>query len=186
MKPGETLAGAGAAGLTGLAALQTGKAMGAKVIAIASTPQKRELCLANSADIAIGYENLKAELKAASDGKGIDVFFDPVGGDMFDAAARAMAWNGRLLVIGFASGRIPEFPVNLALVKGYSVVGVFWGSFTQREPAEYAANMRELMQWYGSGKVRPHVEAVYPLERAADALEHIHARKAVGKLVLKP
>ena len=112
--------------------------------------------------------------------------FDVVGGEVFDACTRAMAWNGRLLVVGFASGTIPKFPVNLALVKGYSLVGVFWGSFTQREPKVYAENMAELMEWYAQGMVKPHVETVYPLEKAVDALESIHARKATGKVVLKP
>mgnify|MGYP000554300181 CR=1 FL=1 len=119
-------------------------------------------------------------------GNGADVVFDVVGGEVFDACSRAMAWGGRLLVIGFASGTIPQFPVNLALVKGYSVVGVFWGSFTAREPKVFASNMQELMSWYMNGKVKPLVEAVYPLEKAADALKFIHDRKAVGKVVLNP
>ena len=114
------------------------------------------------------------------------VLLDVVGGDAFDACSRSMAWGGRLLVVGFASGTIPQFPVNLALVKGYSVVGIFWGSFTSKEPAVFAENMKELMRWYVSGKVKPLVEAVYPLEKAADALKFIHDRKAVGKVVLRP
>ena len=186
LKAGETLVVTGAAGLTGLAAVQIGKAMGAKVIAIASSPEKQKVCLDNGADIALGYDNLKDDLKAATGGNGADVVFDVVGGDVFDACTRAMAWGGRLLVIGFASGTIPQFPVNLALVKGYSVVGVFWGSFTKHEPGEYAKNMQELMGWYGAGKVKPLVEAVFPLAKAADALKFIHDRKAVGKVVLKP
>lgn len=186
LKPGETLAVTGAAGLTGLAAVQLGKAMGAKVIAIASSEEKRKLALENGADVAFGYDNLKDSLKEATGGNGVDVAFDVVGGDAFDALSRSMAWNGRLLVIGFAGGKIPQFPVNLALVKGYSVVGVFWGSFTQREPQVYAANMAELMGWYGEGKVRPHVEKTFPLAEAAKALEYIHNRQAAGKIVLKP
>jgi len=186
LKPGETLAVTGAAGLTGLAAVQLGKAMGAKVIAIASSEEKRKLALENGADVALGYDNLKDALKEATGGNGVDVAFDVVGGDAFDALSRSMAWNGRLLVIGFAGGKIPQFPVNLALVKGYSVVGVFWGSFTQREPQVYAANMAELMGWYAGGKVRPHVEKVFPLAEAAQALEYIHNRQAAGKIVLKP
>lgn len=186
LKSGETLVVTGAAGLTGLAAVQIGKAMGAKVVAIASSEEKRNLCLENGADIAIGYENLKDALKTATDGKGADVVFDVVGGDAFDACARAMAWGGRLLVVGFASGTIPQFPVNLSLVKGYSVVGVFWGNFTAREPKVFADNVRELMGWHASGRIRPHVEAVYPLDKAAEALCFIHDRKAVGKIVLKP
>jgi len=186
LKEGETLVVTGAAGLTGLAAVQIGKAMGAKVIAVASSPEKQKTCLENGADIAIGYDNLKDEIKKATDGNGADVVFDVVGGDTFDACSRAMAWGGRLLVIGFASGDIPKFPVNLALVKGYSVVGVFWGSFTAKEPTVYAENMKELMGWYLNGSIKPLVEAVYPLEKAADALTFIHDRKAVGKVVLKP
>lgn len=186
LKQGETLVVTGAAGLTGLAAVQIGKAMGAKVIAAASSEDKRQTCLDNGADIAIAYDNLKDDLKKATGGKGADVVFDVVGGDVFDACSRAMAWNGRLLVIGFASGDIPKLPVNLALVKGYSLVGVFWGSFTAKEPKVYAENMKELMGWYMSGKVKPLVEAVYPLEKAVDALNFIHDRKAVGKVVLKP
>ncbi|MFZ1814315.1 MAG: NADPH:quinone oxidoreductase family protein [Rhizobiaceae bacterium] len=186
LQPGETLAVTGAAGLTGLAAVQIGKAMGARVIAIASSREKRDLALANGADVALGYENLKETLKEATGGNGADVVFDVVGGDVFDACARAMAWKGRLLVVGFASGRIPEFPVNLSLVKGYSVVGVFWGSFTAREPQANMENMAELAGWYAAGKVKPHVEAVYPLARAQDALNFIHQRKATGKVVLKP
>jgi len=186
IKPGETLAVTGSAGLTGLAAVQIGKAMGAKVIAIASSEEKRKLALENGADAAIGYDNLKDALKEATGGQGVDVAFDVVGGDAFDALSRSMAWGGRLLVIGFAGGRIPEFPVNLALVKGYSVVGVFWGTFTQREPEANAANMAELMDWYSTGRIRPHVERTFPLEKAGEALRFIHARQAAGKVVLKP
>ena len=186
LKEGETLVVTGAAGLTGLAAVQIGKAMGANVIAVASSEEKRQTCLANGADSVLGYDNLKENLKEATGGKGADVIFDVVGGDVFDACTRAVGWNGRLLVIGFAEGRIPQFPVNLALVKGYSVVGVFWGSFTQREPKVYAANMQELMDWYAGGKVKPVIEQTFALENAVDALKHIHGRSAVGKIVLIP
>ena len=186
LKAGETLVVTGAAGLTGLAAIQIGKAMGANVIAVASSKEKQNVCLANGADKVLGYDNLKNNLKAATDGKGADVIFDVVGGDVFDACSRAVGWGGRLLVIGFAEGRIPQFPVNLALVKGYSVVGVFWGSFTQREPQVYAENMAELMGWYTSGKVKPVVEKTFPLGQAVEALNHIHNRHAIGKIVLKP
>lgn len=186
LKAGETLVVTGAAGLTGLAAVQIGKAMGAKVIAVASSEDKRALAAKNGADVTLGYDNLKDELKKATDGAGADVVFEVVGGEVFDACARAMAWNGRLLVVGFAGGDIPQFPVNLALVKGYAVVGVFWGSFAQREPEAYAANMAELMGWYQAGQVRPHVEKVYALAEAAAALKHIYGRSAVGKIVLDP
>jgi len=186
LQAGETLVVTGASGLTGLAAVQIGKAMGAKVIAIASSEDKRKTCEENGADITLGYENLKDALKVATDGNGADVVFDVVGGDVFHACSRAMNWNGRLLVIGFANGDIPKFPVNLALVKGYSVVGVFWGTFTKKEPEVYAQNMKELFGWYTSGAVKPLVEKTFKLEQAAEALNHIHGRKARGKVVLIP
>ncbi len=186
LKAGETLCVLGAAGLTGLAAVQIGKAMGARVISVASTPQKRQIAQDNGADIVIGYDNLKDRLKELTDGRGVDVAYDPVGGEAFDALSRSMAWNGRLLVIGFASGTIPKLPVNLALVKGYSVVGVFWGAFTQREPEAYADNMRELIGWHVAGKVKPLIEGVYPLSDAASVLSRVIGRGATGKLILKP
>lgn len=186
LKPGETLAVLGAAGATGIAAVQIGKAMGARVIAVASTDEKRAVATRAGADIAIGYENLKDELKNATGGEGVDVAYDPVGGDAFDDLTRAMAWGGRLLVIGFASGTIPKFPVNLALVKGYSVVGAFWGSFTQKQPELYADNMRELVGWYEQGKVKPVIDGIYPLADAASVLTRVLGRGATGKLVLKP
>lgn len=186
LKTAETLAVTGASGLTGLAAVQIGKAMGARVVAIASTDKKREICANNGADITLGYDNLKEELKAATDGKGADVIFDVVGGEVFNACTRAINWNGRLLVVGFADGEIPNFPVNLALVKGFSVVGVFWGNFTRFEPEVYAENMQELFGWYKAGNIKPLVEKVFPLEQAVDALQLIHNRKASGKVVLVP
>lgn len=186
LRPGETLCVLGAAGATGLAAIQIGKAMGARVIAVASSDEKRTSASAAGADVVLGYEGLKDTLKEASGGKGIDVAFDPVGGDAFDALSRAMGWGGRLLVVGFASGTIAQFPVNLALVKGFSVVGVFWGSFTQREPAVYADNMKELMSWYLSGKIKPQIEGVYPLEQAPSILGRVLGRGASGKIILRP
>ena len=186
LKPGETLAVTGASGLTGLAAVQIGKAMGAKVIAIASTDEKRKICEENGADITLGYDNLKDDLKTATDGKGADVIFEVVGGDAFNACSRAINWGGRLLVVGFADGEIPKFPINLALVKGMSVVGVFWGDFTRREPEVYADNMKELFGWYQSGDIKPLVDAKFKLSEAVDALKFIHDRKASGKIVLVP
>lgn len=186
LKAGETLAVTGASGLTGLAAVQIGKAMGARVIAIASTDEKRKVCADNGADITLGYDNLKDELKAATDGKGADVIFEVVGGDVFHACSRAINWGGRLLVVGFADGEIPKFPINLALVKGSAIVGVFWGSFVQREPDVYADNMKELFGWYQTGKIKPLVEKTFALDDAVSALEHIHDRKARGKVVLVP
>lgn len=186
LQPGETVAVLGAAGSTGIAAIQIAKAMGAKVIAVASSPEKQAIVRQNGADEVTGYDNLKDELKKLSGGKGVDVLFDPVGGDAFDAACRAMARKGRLLVVGFASGRIPELPVNLTLVKEYSLVGVFWGSFTQHEPEVYADNMKELVGWYLEGKVKPLIEGRYPLADAPAVLERVLARGATGKLVLVP
>lgn len=186
LQPGETLVVLGAAGTTGLAAIQIGKVMGARVIAVASTPEKREIAKAAGADVTLGYENLKDTLKEATGGKGVDVGYDPVGGDMFDVLARSMAWNGRLLVIGFTSGKIPQFPVNLALVKGFSVVGVFWGTFTAKEPHLHEENMRELIGWQIAGKIKPVIEGTYPLSEAKEVLRRIHDRAVAGKLILKP
>ncbi len=186
LRSGETLCVLGASGLTGIAAVQIGKTMGARVIGVASTEEKRKIAKDAGADEVIGYDNLRDDLKAATDGKGVDVAFDPVGGDMFDALARSMGWGGRLLVIGFASGTIPKLPVNLTLVKGFSVVGVFWGSFTRKEPAVYADNMRELMGWYMEGKVKPVIDGTYRLADAASVLQRILGRGATGKLILEP
>ncbi|HEV2502050.1 MAG TPA: NADPH:quinone oxidoreductase family protein [Mesorhizobium sp.] len=186
LKPGETLCVLGAAGATGVAAVQIGKAMGAKLIGVASSPEKQRIALGAGADIAIGYDNLKEALKEITGGKGVDVGFDPVGGDAFEALARAMGWNGRLLVIGFASGTIPKLAVNLTLVKGFSVVGVYWGDFTVKEPQAYADNMRELVGWYLAGKVKPVIEGIYPLADAASVLTRVLGRGASGKLILKP
>lgn len=186
LKAGETLCVLGAAGATGIAAVQIGKIMGARVIAVCSTEEKRKLALAAGADEAIGYESLKDDLKALTGGKGVDVVYDSVGGAAFDACARSMARNGRLLIIGFASGEIPKFPVNLSLVKEYAVVGVFWGNFTRAEPEVYADNMKELIGWYGEGKVKPLIEGRYPLAEAAEVLKRVLGRGATGKLVLVP
>lgn len=186
LQAGETLCVLGASGATGVAAVQIGKAMGARVIGVASTAQKQAVARDAGADVVLGYDNLKDALKEATGGKGVDVAFDPVGGDAFDALSRSMGWGGRLLVIGFASGTIPKLPVNLTLVKGYSVVGVFWGAFTAREPAAYADNMKELIGWHRAGKVRPVIEGVYPLAEAPAILERVLGRGATGKIVLKP
>ena len=186
LKKGETLVVLGASGSTGIAAIQIGKIMGAKVIAVASNNEKQKIAKKNGADLSIGYENLKEKLKEISNGKGIDVIFDPVGGDTFDTVARTMARKGRLLVIGFASGTIPKLAVNLALVKEFSVVGVFWGAFTRAETDEYKRNMVELFDWYQGGLLKPLVEERYHLSEAAKVLEKILARGAKGKIILKP
>lgn len=186
LKPGQTLCVLGAAGATGLAAVQIGKAMGARVIGVASSEAKQKIASDAGADHVIGYDNLKDKLKELTAGQGVDVAFDPVGGDAFDALSRSMGWGGRLLVIGFASGKIPQFPVNLSLVKGYSVVGVFWGAFVAREPGLYADNMRELIGWYMAGKVKPVIEGTYPLAQAPAVLARLLGREAAGKIILKP
>ena len=186
LQKNELLVVLGASGSTGIAAIQIGKIIGAKVIAVSSNPEKQKIAKDNGADISIGYDNLKEELKSISKGKGVDVIFDPVGGDIFDTVARTMARSGRLLVIGFASGTIPKLAVNLALVKEFSVVGVFWGAFTRGEPEEYKNNMIELFEWYQKDLLKPLIEENYPLSEAAKVLEKILARGAKGKIILKP
>ena len=186
LQKGETLVVLGASGSTGIAAIQIGKIMGAKVIAVASNSEKQKIAAENGADLSIGYDNLKEKLKEISGGKGINVIFDPVGGDTFDIIARTMARKGRLLVIGFASGSIPNLAVNLALVKEFSVVGVFWGAFTRAEPDKYKINMIELFDWYQKGLLKPLIEEKKPLSEAAKVLEKILSRGAKGKIILKP
>ncbi|MEW9796607.1 NADPH:quinone oxidoreductase family protein [Alteromonas sp. CYL-A6] len=188
IQPGETLVVTGAAGGTGLAAVQIGKALGARVIAVCSTEEKLALAKANGADVLINYKehDLKETLKDVTDGKGADVVYECVGGDTFHACSRSMAWGGRLLVVGFASGDIPKFPVNLALVKGYSLVGVFWGVFTQKQPKVFAQNMQELLSWYVEGKVKVVVDEALPLSDATKALDKVMNRQVKGKMVLVP
>lgn len=188
LQPGETLVVLGAAGGTGIGAVQVGKAIGARVIAVCSSDEKLEFALSQGADEGINYsrEDLNQAIKARTGGRGADVVYDPVGGDAFDACSRAMAWDGRLLVVGFASGRIPKLPVNLTLVKGYSVVGVFWGEFTRREPEAHAANMRELLAWVAAGKVVPIIDRVFRLADGIRAIQYVTGRHVRGKVVVKP
>ncbi|NIB44992.1 NADPH:quinone oxidoreductase family protein [Pseudomaricurvus alkylphenolicus] len=188
IQPSETLLVTGAAGGTGLAAVQIGKAMGAKVIALCSTQEKLDIAKANGADILINYTevDLKATIKEVTEGKGVDVVYDVVGGETFDICSRSMAWNGRLLVIGFASGTIPSLPVNLTLVKGYSLVGVFWATFSMKQPETFMANMQELLTWYTEGRVKVHVDEVFPLKETVNALNKVMNRQVIGKVVLKP
>lgn len=187
LQPGETLLVLGASGGVGLAAVEIGKALGARVIAAASSAEKLAVAKAAGADELINYSesNLKEEIKRLTNGQGADVIYDPVGGDLFDLAIRSIAWNGRLLVVGFASGRIPELPVNLCLLKGAAVLGVFWGAFAQRQPADNAANFAQLFAWHAEGKIKPLVSQVFPLEQAGDAINTLGQRKAVGKLVVQ-
>ncbi len=186
LQAGETLVVLGGAGATGLAAIQIGKIMGARVIAVCSSPEKQQIARDAGADEVIGYDALKEDIKTLTDGRGADVVFDVVGGAAFDACSRAMARNGRLLVIGFASGTIAKLPVNLTLVKEYAVVGVFWGNFTKHEPAVYGANMEELIGWYQTGQIKPLIEGRYPLAEAPEVRARILNRGAVGKIVLLP
>ncbi len=187
LQPGETLLVLGASGGVGLATVELGKAMGAKVIAAASSAEKLAVAKEAGADELINYteEPLKDAVKKLTHSKGVDVIYDPVGGDFTEQALRAMGWNGRPLIIGFAAGDIPKIPANLTLLKGCSVVGVFWGSFTQREPEASAQNMMELMKLYAEGKIDPKISAVYDFENYAEALGALTGRKATGKVVLK-
>ena len=183
---GETLLVLGAAGGVGLAAVEIGKALGARVIACASSEDKLAVCRSHGADATINYstEDLRERVKALTEGRGVDVIYDPVGGPYTEPAFRSIAWRGRLLVVGFAAGEIPKLPLNLALLKGAAVVGVFWGDFARREPRRFAESMRQLAQWYREGKLRPHVSETLPLEKAAEALKLMAARKVKGKVVL--
>lgn len=184
--PGETLLVLGAAGGVGLAAVELGKAMGARVIAAASSAEKLAVCKEHGADEIIDYatEDLRARLKELTGGRGVDVIYDPVGGDFSEPALRSMAWNGRFLVVGFAAGKIPSVPLNLALLKGCSIVGVFWGAFTRNEPTRNEANLQELLALFKAGSIKPHISASYPLERAAEALHDLTSRVVKGKVVL--
>jgi len=185
LKAGETLLVLGAAGGVGLAAVELGRAMGARVIAAASTNEKLELARAHGAELGINYAtaDLRAELKHLVPG-GVDVVYDPVGGPLTEAAVRGMAWGGRLLVIGFANGEIPKLPLNLLLLREGEAIGVFWGAWTQRDPAGHAANTARIMQWFTEGKLKPHVGGAYPLTQVKDALDDVMGRRAQGKIVL--
>jgi len=186
LKAGETLLVLGAAGGVGLAAIEIGKAMGAKVLACASGADKLEVCAQHGADAGINYatEDLRGRIKALTDGKGVDVVYDAVGGPYTEPALRATAWRGRLLVVGFAAGDIPRIPLNLALLKGCSIVGVFWGDFARREPKAFAASIAQLGAWFREGRLKPHVSQTFPLAQAAQALRLMAARKVKGKVVL--
>jgi NADPH2:quinone reductase len=188
LREGETLAVLGASGGVGLAAIELGKVMGARVIACASSDDKLAFAKKHGADDGINYanEDLKEALRRVTGGKGADVIYDPVGGPYAEPALRAIAWKGRFLVVGFAAGEIPKIALNLALLKGCDIVGVFWGSFIERDPAGHRANTRQILDWVASGKLSAHVQATYPLADAANALKALAARKVMGKIVLKP
>jgi NADPH2:quinone reductase len=185
---GETLLVLGASGGVGLAAVMIGKALGARVIAAASSAEKLAVCQSHGADACINYstESLRDRLKELTGGRGPDVICDPVGGALTEPAFRSIAWGGRHLVIGFAGGAIPSLPLNLPLLKGASVVGVFWGAFEQREPAANARHLAQLLEWVAQGIIAPVVSAKYPLSNGAAALRDILERRVVGKVVITP
>ena len=186
LKAGETVLILGAAGGVGTAAIQIAKAAGARVIAAASTDEKCALCLSIGADATINYsrQNLRDEIKALTEGKGPDVIYDPVGGEFAEPAFRSIAWRGRYLVVGFAAGPIPALPFNLALLKGASIVGVFWGGFAKAEPKANAAMMAELATWYAQGKIKPVIDSTLPMSDLKAAYAHMGSRGVKGKLVM--
>ena len=184
--PGETLLVLGAAGGVGIAAVELGRLLGARVIAAASTPDKQAFCRAHGAAEAIGYAGLKEAVKQLTGGNGVDVVYDPVGGELAEPALRSVGWQGRYLVVGFAAGDIPKIPLNLVLLKGCAIVGVFWGSFAMRDPAANRAHCEQLFAWIAEGKLAPAIDAVIPFADAASALARIERREVKGKLVLVP
>lgn len=188
LRPGETLAVLGASGGTGLAAIEIGKLMGARIIACASSDEKLTFAKKHGADDVINYAtgDLKEALRGATGGKGVDVIYDPVGGPYAEVALRSIAWGGRFLVIGFAAGAIPKIPLNLPLLKSCAIVGVFWGSFVERDPEGHRANVMQILDWCAQGKLSSHVHATYPLGDAPAALKAIAARQVMGKVVLHP
>ena len=188
LKPGETMAVLGAAGGTGLSAVEVGKLMGARVIACASSDDKLVFARQHGADEGVNYAttDLKDALRRLTGGKGVDVVYDPIGGAQGEAALRGMDWGGRFLVIGFAAGDMPKLPLNLILLRSYDVLGVYWGAWIERDRAGHSANMRQILTWCADGKLSSHVQAVYPLEEAAAALKAIAARQVMGKVILRP
>ncbi|WP_434417723.1 NADPH:quinone oxidoreductase family protein [Nannocystis pusilla] len=188
LKAGETLLVLGAAGGVGIAAVELGKLLGARVIAAASTAEKLAFCRAHGADEGIEYarEDLKERSKQLTGGEGVDVVYDAVGGPFAEPALRAIGWQGRYLVVGFAAGEIPKIPLNLVLLKGCQIVGVFWGAFAARDPAKNHANAERIFAAVAAGQLRPHVDASLPFARAGEALARMERREVLGKLVLVP
>ena len=188
LQAGETLLVLGAAGGVGLAAVEIGKAMGARVIAAASSEDKLALCKERGADEAINYvsENLRGRINELTGQRGVDIVFDPVGGSYTETALRAMAWGGRLLVIGFATGDIPKIPINLALLKERSIIGVYWGESIKHDPEGHARNVKQLVEWLAAGKVNPVISERVPLSEAADAMKRMFNRQVKGKVVVLP
>jgi NADPH2:quinone reductase len=188
LKPGETLAVLGAAGGVGLAAIELGKLMGARVIACAGSDDKLAFARAHGADEVVNYatQDLRVALKALGGEHGIDVIFDPVGGPYSEAALRAIAWEGRHLVVGFAAGEIPKLPLNLTLLKGCGVLGVYFGDWVVRDPQAYRAALQRLAQWAAEGKLSCHIHQVFPLAETAQALKALTGRQAMGKVIVRP
>jgi NADPH2:quinone reductase len=188
LKPGETLVVLGASGGVGLAAIEIGKIMGARVIACASSDEKLAFARAHGADETVNYasEDLRGALKRLGGERGIDVVYDPVGGPYAEPAVRSLGWEGRFLVIGFAAGEIPKLPLNLVLLKSCDIRGVIWGAWAQRQPQAQHALMNDIVRWCSEGKLSAHVHAVYPLAEIATALKAIADRKVMGKIVLRP
>jgi len=188
LRAGETMLVLGAAGGVGLAAVEIGKVLGARVIAAASSDEKLEVCRRFGADATINYstEDLRERIKALTAGQGPDVIYDPVGGEYSEPAFRSIGWRGRYLVVGFANGEIPRLPLNLALLKGASLVGVFWGDFARREPQRNAAAFAQMVGWIGEGKLKPYVSKRYKLADTAQALKDMASRKVTGKIVIEP
>ena len=186
LKAGETMLVLGAAGGVGLSAIEIGKALGARVIAAASTEEKLAVCREHGADATINYatEDMREAIKKLTDGKGPDVIYDPVGGSYSEPAFRSIGWRGRYLVIGFANGEIPKIPLNLTLLKGASIVGVFWGDFTRREPKNFQADLKVMFDWVAQGKLRPHISARYKLADGRSALNDLMNRKVMGKVIV--
>ncbi len=186
LQPGESLVVHGAGGGVGLAAVEIGALLGARVIATAGGEDKLKLAREHGALHGVNYatESIRDRVKELTEGRGADVIFDAVGGDAFDQSLRAIAWDGRLLVVGFASGRIPSAPANLILVKGISVVGVHWGDFARRDPARNRAHFERMFDWYRAGKLKPHVSAAFPMDQAAAAMNAMLSRRTTGKVVV--
>jgi NADPH2:quinone reductase len=188
LKPGESVAVLGAAGGAGVAAVEIAKLMGARVIAVASSKDKLDFAKAHGADEGVNYSevDLKKKLKELTLPKGVDVLYDCVGGSAAEPSLRAMAWEGRYLVLGFASGEIPRIPLNLVLLKGCQIIGVFWTSFVEREPETHRANTAQILQWCKEGKIVPHIHATFPLAETSKALMEIEGRKVSGKVIIHP
>ena len=188
IKKGETLLVLGAAGGVGTAAIQIAKVLGITIIAAASTDEKLQFCKENGADYLINYttEDLKAKVKELTNGKGVDVIYDPVGANYTEPALRSIAWKGRYLVVGFAAGEIPKIPLNLALLKGCEIVGVFWGAFVQHEPQQNTQNLMTIIKWFAEGKLKARIHGQYPLEKVKEAMHAMANKEVKGKIVLIP